>query len=80
MHDKSNFHDFCHAWKTQFPHCEPPDIWEGDPQSNLAHHRAQVVCLRQNISLYLNFSEFLTYIYREELVKEEMCVESLEKY
>ena len=22
MRDKSNFHDFCHALKTKFPHCE----------------------------------------------------------
>ena len=42
------FHDFCqrHAWKTKFPHCESPDIWEGDPKSNLAHHKVQDVCLR----------------------------------
>ena len=46
MHDKSNFHEFCHAWKTKFPQCDPLDIWEGDPKSNLAHHRVQDVCLR----------------------------------
>ena len=38
--------DFCHAWQSQFPNSDVPDIWVGDIRDNLVYHKAKVASLR----------------------------------
>ena len=61
-----------------------PDIWVRDIRNNLEHGTsktksglAQVKC---PFVLIFDICESLLLIYREELVREEMCVEFLENH
>ena len=83
MSEKSIFryfyHSFYHSWRSRFPQTDVPDIWVGDLKVNLSQHKAKVFSNRQvKYNFYLNISETFKFISREELGKEEMCVEYLE--
>ena len=85
MSEKSIFryfyHSFYHSWRSRFPQIDVPDIWVGDLKVNLSQHKAKVFSNRQvKYNFHLNISETFKFISREELEKEELCVEYLEYY
>lgn len=56
----SEFHEFCKAWKHEFPGEDLPTIWEEDTRANLLRHKKNLEYLKSEVrkeEFYVKFLE-----------------------